>query len=1234
MRIPATPCRDRPLATNQEGAQTPAPLQQTGIVRRFVRPSPLVGRLTAKPAAEACEEDARTPTNVPVRNLSRPVPLTRTTVEKAGTEDAAEPAVDFVAKPAAEPSKDLMDVNDAATSDVDIGNASAVLPNTSCATRSFRCPSTNASGQTAVGGLQGKTFGPRIRMMPCAGNAECGAASTMPQGKTLGARFRPGSCASDADATGPQPRKVFVRSVRSHGLMPLGGSHGDSSGTGTAAPQDADATKDFVLWEPPESDPQGRRAVKVDSQITKVLREHQRVGIQFIFDCLMGLKEAFNGFGCILADDMGLGKTLQSVAVMWALLTQGGPHGRPACHKALVVCPASLVKNWGRELDKWLGGRCKYTAVEVSGKAQVAGTIGSFRCSRESRVLIASYETFRGHAKEVSGCGIDLVLCDEAHKLKSDSAATTKCICALAATRRLLISGTPIQNNLEEFFTLVSIANPGIFGEAREFRKRYALPILRGREPTASPEERQLGEETLAAVSEVTEHFILRRTNKLNARFLPPKQILNVFVTPTEFQRRLYRSFLNSGVARKLLEAKNLRMSGGVLGTIMKLQLLVNHPFLVRNAAERINEGFDDAETRAMFEEVDSADAKLRVKVKPVHEELSGKLLLLHRMLSTMRNSGSGDRGVLVSNWTATLDLIQKMCEQYGWPVHRLDGSVSTSKRLKLVEDFNAADNPKAFIFLLSSKAGGCGLNLIGANRLIMYDPDWNPANDRQAMARIWRDGQKRTCYIYRLFTTGTIDEKVYQRQICKDGLSTMVVTEAGEEEPAEMKESLAAELVKDLFAYDEHTACATHDMLDCEHCRATAPSGGDQGVQAPEIAEVLEDDLLTWQHHRETSTVADTLLQEASKKLGSVATASAPRVSFTMTCTVEFTPEQIAKLDEEDQAAEQQRNKPERAAQEDTKPTVAPEAKPAASASVEKSTSKEMEAAVAPDLLKLTASTSAKQQRSNSEKAPDVAKSTASASAVQQRSTPEKAPDLAKSTASASAEQQRSNPEKAPDLAKSTASVSTHHRRSKSETTVNKEIEAAAAPDLAKPAALASACLDAAPCESSSAVPASATLRAAAKQSESSMPAATSICTKVELSNSAVSGKPETPKTASVPPVAHEILDLPVVEDETEVKSINTWHATSATMDDAILDLPAFEEDVRPKTRVAVPTIIDEILDSPVEPADPVDPVEPVEELEDAPPRKMRRLSPLGTTHEFDFSSVIAVPEDTCDGL
>jgi DNA repair and recombination RAD54-like protein len=370
----------------------------------------------------------------------------------------------------------------------------------------------------------------------------------------------------------------------------------------------------------------------------------------------------------------------------------------------------------------------------------------------------------------------------------------------------------------------------------------------------------------------------------------------------------------------------------------------VNHPFLVRSAGyQKPESGFDDEEARQIFAEIDAQDRGLRSQQRPVHEELSGKLQLLHSILVQIKASKSGDRIVIISNWTTTLDVIEKMCEHNGWPTHRLDGTMAIGKRMKLVQDFNRLDNPKAFAFLLSSKAGGCGLNLIGASRLVMYDPDWNPANDRQAMARIWRDGQKKPCFIYRLFTTGTIDEKVYQRQICKDGLSTMMVTETGDEENADvLRESLAADLVKDLFSFDEETPCATHDMLECKRCLipTRVQTGGKRVIDVQDDSErhvaqeldVVEDELCTWSHHPRVQGVPDDILKDAAKMC------TGRGVTFTMGCHIEYTPEMIARLEEEDRALQQQRQaaseskaKPAQAASE-TKPAQEKEQDVAAS--------------------------------------------------------------------------------------------------------------------------------------------------------------------------------------------------------------------------------------------------------------------------------------------------------------
>ncbi|CAE7540099.1 RAD54 [Symbiodinium microadriaticum] len=154
--------------------------------------------------------------------------------------------------------------------------------------------------------------------------------------------------------------------------------------------------------------------------------------------------------------------------------------------------------------------------------------------------------------------------------------------------------------------------------------------------------------------------------------------------------------------------------------------------------------------------------------------ELSGKFLVLYRLMCALRVHPARERIVIVSNSTQTLDLIEAMCRDNNWPTLRLDGSTNANKRTKLVAQFNDKCS-NSFAFLLSSKAGGCGINLIGGSRLVMFDPDWNPASDKQAAARIWREGQQRRCYIYRFMSTCTVEEKIIQRQLSKEGLQNIV---------------------------------------------------------------------------------------------------------------------------------------------------------------------------------------------------------------------------------------------------------------------------------------------------------------------------------------------------------------------------------------------------------------------------------------------------------------------------
>ena len=343
-------------------------------------------------------------------------------------------------------------------------------------------------------------------------------------------------------------------------------------------PTEAPPPVPLILWEADENSPPDSKNVEVDDMLTRWLREHQRQGVSFIFDCLMGQRD-FAGEGCILADDMGLGKTLQSIAVMWTLLNSNIDGKPPAVRRAVIICPASLVKNWASEIQKWLCGRCVCTAVAEAQKDKVVAAFAGFAYDRRSKVLIASYETFRLHCGILDGFPIDMIICDEAHRLKNDRTKTAQSIMALPARKRLLLSGTPIQNDLDEFYSLVSLCNPAVLGTAAVFRKRFAGPIIRGRDPSATKREVEIGSSRLLELSQITNLFILRRSNALLAKVLPPKLTLCVFCPLTAGQRDIYKALLRS----KTAEVEQCK-TGVVLGLIQSMMKLCNHPALLKSS--------------------------------------------------------------------------------------------------------------------------------------------------------------------------------------------------------------------------------------------------------------------------------------------------------------------------------------------------------------------------------------------------------------------------------------------------------------------------------------------------------------------------------------------------------------------------------------------------------------------------------------------------------------------------
>jgi SNF2 family DNA or RNA helicase len=527
------------------------------------------------------------------------------------------------------------------------------------------------------------------------------------------------------------------------------------------------------------------------------------------------------------------------------------------------------------------------------------------------------------HAAEVVRMKPDLVVCDEAHALKNAEAQITAAVAALPPTApRLLLSGTPVQNDLSEFFSVFSLAVPGLLGDARDFARRFERPILRGRDADAEERDVQRGQEAMMQLGELCHRFMLRRTSAVLKKLLPPRVEQVVFCRPSRLQLALFQAFLEAPAVQALIRGggegrggggsgkrsgeeededededeegggnENARANGGSgakkpsskkkapgrsrssspgaqplpaapqrqrlapLVAIGMLKKLCCHPDLIYSCVAedgsgggRLDGGKSGAPVRrsgraaavgpASYAEpsgrggngnnanddqpsLTGFEAALPLFSAPgvwppyrpgtCQPQHSGKLLVLESLLRAVRQSEPTDKFVLVSNHTTNLDVMGRLCAARGWRTLRLDGSSSAKARQSTVDRFNGEGADSSLALLLSSKAGGTGLNIIGANRLVLFDSDWNPSNDLQAMARVWREGQKKTCYIYRLVTAGTIEEKILQRQLCKTGLADTLV------DREEERRMFSRTELRSLFRVSPETAtCETHAAVRC----------------------------------------------------------------------------------------------------------------------------------------------------------------------------------------------------------------------------------------------------------------------------------------------------------------------------------------------------------------------------------------------------------------------------------
>ncbi|XP_029296954.1 transcriptional regulator ATRX isoform X2 [Cottoperca gobio] len=657
--------------------------------------------------------------------------------------------------------------------------------------------------------------------------------------------------------------------------------------------------------------------VQVHRNLVTKLKPHQVDGVQFMWDCCCESVKKIDkssGSGCILAHCMGLGKTLQVVTLLHTLLL---------CEKlefstALVVCPLNTVLNWLTEFEKWQVGMKDEESLEVVELATVKRpqerAYALQRWQDMGGVIIIGYEMYRNltqgrnikskklketFQKTLVDPGPDLVICDEGHILKNEASAVSKAMNSIRTRRRVVLTGTPLQNNLVEYHCMVNFIKENLLGSVKEFRNRFINPIQNGQCADSTLQDVRIMKKRAHILYEMLAGCVQRKDYTALTKFLPPKHeyVLSIRVTP--IQCKLYRYYLENftGVGNAV-EGGRGRAGTKLFQDFQMLSRIWTHPWCLQlDYISKENRGFFDEDSMDEFiasetedessmsmtsedekakkkkkqgkgkkkgsDDSDSDDVEVikewntssrgkngesRSRPEPVeeprttsstpgnptpdwHKEFvveadaeilahSGKMTLLFEIL---RMAEEVDEKVLVfSQSLISLDLIEDFLElscrakdedkvspykgDGKWfrniDYYRLDGSTNAITRKKWAEEFNDTSNIRGRLFLISTRAGSLGINLVAANRVIIFDASWNPSYDVQSIFRVYRFGQIRTVYVYRFLAQGTMEEKIYDRQVTKQSLAFRVVDQQ------QIERHFTTHELTELYTFDP-------DMLD-----------------------------------------------------------------------------------------------------------------------------------------------------------------------------------------------------------------------------------------------------------------------------------------------------------------------------------------------------------------------------------------------------------------------------------
>ncbi len=524
-------------------------------------------------------------------------------------------------------------------------------------------------------------------------------------------------------------------------------------------------------------DPSKSKPFDLPVAIDATLRKYQQEGVNWL-----AFLNKYHLHG-ILCDDMGLGKTLQTICIV-----ASDHHLRAEDYKitksietkplpTLIVCPPSLTGHWEQEFNQY--SSFLKVVVYAGGPSYRSG----LRSSLDScDIVVTSYDVVRNDVEFLSSKNYNYCVLDEGHIIKNSSSKLTKSVKKIRANHRLILSGTPIQNNVLELWSLFDFLMPGFLGSEKLFQERFAKPIAASRNSKTSSKEQEAGALALEALHKQVLPFMLRRLKEEVLSDLPPKIIQDYYCQLSDLQKQLYKDFAKKQkniVEHDVQTTEIAEKKTHIFQALQYMRKLCNHPALVLS------------ESHPQYYEVQRYLKDTRMSIHDIHH--APKLLALRTLLlecgigvaDVDKSGGVGDnvisqhRALIFCQLKDMLDMVEEDLLRKHLPsvtFMRLDGSTDPRERQSIVRKFN--EDPSIDVLLLTTKVGGLGLNLTGADTVIFVEHDWNPMNDLQAMDRAHRLGQKKVVNVYRLITKDTLEEKIMGLQKFKMNIASTIVSQ------------------------------------------------------------------------------------------------------------------------------------------------------------------------------------------------------------------------------------------------------------------------------------------------------------------------------------------------------------------------------------------------------------------------------------------------------------------------